>query len=745
MIRPCRWSPLLVLVAAPLLAASVSAAEPIRFARSPDISPDGRLVAFSYLGDIWLVDAGGGVARHLTMHEKHDFGPLFSPDGKWIAFSSNRHGAYDVFVVPVSGGRPTRLTFDAADDFATGWSSDSKTVLFTSGRVAEFPYRQEMFAVSVSGGQPVRVSAHEGRDGVYSPKNDMIAYVRGPGSWYRKGYRGSSNDDIWISNADGSNNRRITTFNGQDSYPMWSADGKALYYVSEVFGGPANVARTELAPGAAGPGKSPPQQITFHKEDSVRRARINASGEWIVYECGADLWLYNTASKANRKLNIEVYADDKTNPDRVTTFTSGATEYSISPDEKWVTVVVQGEIFLLSRGGGKAKRLTDSPAFDHSVAWSPDSKKILFLSDRNGYEDIYLLESDDAEHPELTKAHRFKAKQLTNTPEAEGGLMFTPDGKRVSFLRGGVLFTMNPDGADQKPLVKDGQVIDYEWSPDGKWLCYARMDDSFASELFIVPGTGPTPKDPARNVTRFANYNAGVTWSKSGNKLAFISQRKGNQPSAYVLSLNKPAAPGVPPPKDGEIDFDDVHLRVKQPSAMNVTECAISSDGSRIAFRGAQDGDDLWVATADGSSVTRLTTGNQRPTQIQWSRFFGNMIYFRDGAGNVRVASIGGGPGSAPAALSSIGFTAKMTVRDEDLFAEMFEQSWRLLNENFYDPRFHGVDWLRVRERYRPLVKHVVHKEDFYALVSLMFGELNASHLGIGGKTGTPDQPTAEQ
>src|SRR5262249_31671205 len=152
-------------------------------------------------------------------------------------------------------------------------------------------------------------------------------------------------------------------FNGQDSYPMWSADGKALYYVSEVFGGAANIVRVELAPGASGPGKSPPQQITFHKEDSVRRARINATGEWIVYECGADLWLYNTGTKANRKLNIEVYADDKSNTERMTTFTSGATEYSISPDEKWVTVVVQGEIFLVSRGGGKAKRLTDSPAF----------------------------------------------------------------------------------------------------------------------------------------------------------------------------------------------------------------------------------------------------------------------------------------------------------------------------------------------------------------------------------------------
>src|SRR5262249_21727725 len=171
--------------------ASAVHADPVRFARTPDISPDGKTVAFSYLGDIWLVDVNGGEARHLTMHEKHDFNPIFSPDGKWIAFSSNRHGQYDVFIVPVKGGRPKRLTFNSADYHPTGWSRDSQHVLFMSNRNVDLPGRAELFTVSINGGAVKQISAFEGREGTYSPKGDKIAYVRGPGLWYRKGYLGS--------------------------------------------------------------------------------------------------------------------------------------------------------------------------------------------------------------------------------------------------------------------------------------------------------------------------------------------------------------------------------------------------------------------------------------------------------------------------------------------------------------------------------------------------------------------------
>ncbi len=725
-------TPLLATFVAFLLASAGRAQEPIRFARMPDISPDGKLVAFSYLGDIWIVEAIGGVARPVTMHQAHDIAPVFSPDGRRLAFSSNRHGSYDVFVVPIEGGRPKRLTFDSASDLVSDWSPDGKTILFASTRSIDFPPSLELYTVPVEGGRVRRVTTADGKEGVFSPQGDQIAYVRGPGTWYRKHYHGSSNDDVWICNRDGTHHRQLTTTDCQDTSPMWSPDGQSIYYVTDC-GGVANIVCRDAA------GKRPIKQLTFH-DDAVRRARISRNGDWIVYECGADLWVLSTHDGNTRKLAIEVHADDKVNPEHTETFTQGASEFAVSRNEKHVAFVVHGQIFLMPIAGGKATRLTNSTAFDHGIAWSPDSKKIIFASDRGGQEDLYLLEPDDPEHRELVKAQKFKVKRLTNTPEAEIGASFSPNGKRVAFIRAGKLCTMKPDGTDQKVIVNDLQVIDYEWSPDSKWIAFARQDGSFASELYIMPADGCAPGTSPRNVSRYATYNAGVTWSNTGNKLAFLSQRRQTM-SMYVLSLQRPAAPGTS--ITSEIDWEDIHRRVRQPAAIPASEGAISMDGSKVAFRstGGSSGSDLWVANSDGSQVTRVTRGNLRPTQIQWSRRLSDLVYFRDGRGQLRMARVGSASSSEPAVVR---FKAKLTIRRDEEFQEMFEQSWRALRENFYDPKFHGANWEAIRLKYRPLVKHVALKEDLYALISLMMGELNASHLGIHGFLAMPEERTAE-
>jgi len=718
---------------------SAFAQEPIRFARTPDISPDGRLIAFSYLGDIWVVESIGGVARPVTLHEAHDVYPLFSPDGRSLAFASNRFGSYDVFVVPVGGGKPKRLTADSGTDVPVGWSPDGKDVLIVSGRATTYPTTTALYTVPATGGAVRPIGVPDVRDASIAPAGDRIAYVRGNGSWYRKGYRGSSNDDIWLANRDGTNHRRLTDFTGQDGAPMWSPDGKTLYYVTEQLGGPANVVRLDVSnPGAK------PDKLTAHTDESVRRARISGNGEWIVYECGADLFVVSTHGGSPRKLAIEVHADDKINTERSLTLSGGATEFRPAPDEKHAVLVLHGQLFLVPLPtGGKAVRLTHDVGFDHGVSWAPDGKKIVFASDRSGHEDLYILESDDADQKELAKATKFKATPLTKSPEAESAASFSPDGKRVAFIRAGQLWTLKPDGTDAKPLVSDVQVFDYEWSPDGKWVVYARIDGSYSSELYIVPADG---KEKPRNVTRYATFNGDVTWSNTGQKLAFVSRRRGST-SMHVLSLQRPAAPGA---TASDIDWDDIHLRVTRPTAQSADEGTISPDGTKVAFRsGEQGGGDLWVAGAEGREVQRLTTGNLRPRQITWSKRISGAIYFLDRTGALRIArpTVPGLPAALAAGSAEparVAFTAKLTFRRDEEFREMFAQSWRLVSENFYDPAYNGVDWTGVRAKYAGLVKHVALKEDLYALISLMLGELNASHLGIVGPTTPPEEVTAD-
>ncbi len=722
--------------------------EPVRMARTPDISPDGKQIAFTYLGDIWTVDSSGGLARPLTQHLAHDYYPRFSPDGKWVAFGSNRHGSYDVFVVPTRGGKPRRLTFDSASDVPAGWTPDSKQILFVSNRSTDYPGHFDLYSVPVEGGRVQRLTSTEAREGAYSPKGDQIAYSRGPGEWYRKGYRGSSNNDIWICDANGTNHRQFTTFPGQDNSPMWSLDGNTLYFVSEVFGTPANVVMQDIKD------KSKPVLVTadpagkpFHTLDAVRQARISANGETIVYECGADLWLVSTKPGSQpRKLAIEINTDDKTNPERTITFTQRATEFALSRDEQFIAFVVHGEIFMrpVLTSSTQTRRLTNNPANDHGIAWAPDSSKMVFISDRNGHEDLYLIEADDPERPRFTQAHTFKVKQLTNTADAESGVSFSPDGKRVTFLRSSRLWSMNPDGTDQKVLVDTPRIVDYEWSPDGRYIVFARVDGSFASELYIIPSAG----GEAKNVTRFATENIGVTWSGDGNRLAFLSHRRGTT-SLYVQSLQKDAAAGAPTSKD--IDFEDIHHRVRGVTNMEAREGAINSDGSHIAFASTSQGsDDLWVANVTTGSVMRVTTNNLKPTQITWSRLSPRLLFFRDRDGQIYLGNIppvttgssGSSSGSSPTAL--LPFRAKMIVNDSEQFLEMFDQSWRYLAEHFYDKHFHGADWKQVRERYRPLVKHVALKEDLFTLLYLMMGELNASHLGVSGSSSSPEEMTAD-
>ncbi len=296
----CHFRALAATLAAVFLtsAASGTRANPLR----PHAGhfPDGKSIAFSYLGDIWTVEAIGGVARPVTMHEAHDINPIFSPDGKQIAFSSNRYGSYDVFVVSAVGGKPQRLTFDSAPDMVTGWTPDGKGVVFSSPHdCVSVEHRMLRRAGRRRRGEETAAVRSEGSS-LLHPAATRSRSSAARGTWYRRGYRGSSNDDIWVSTADGKDTRRVTTFDGQDGVPMFSPDARKLFYVTENGSKPncANIVCQNLASDGSPVGTI--KRFTMHDDGTVRRARIERNGEWIVYELGADLWVVERGATFRR-------------------------------------------------------------------------------------------------------------------------------------------------------------------------------------------------------------------------------------------------------------------------------------------------------------------------------------------------------------------------------------------------------------------------------------------------------------
>jgi len=724
--------------------ATAQDSEPARFLRFPAFSPDGKQIAFSYMGDIWVAPAEGGKAIRLTVHPAHDIRPRFSPDGKWIAFNSNREGNYDIFLMPATGGRPKRLTYHSADDILGDWSPDGRWIVFSSNRDHRFA---QIYLLEVEMGYVRRLTSDETNlhSPTFSPDGRYIVFCRGGTSWWRKGYRGSANSEIWRlpitidgDRISAGKPERLTYYEGNDWFPMVSPDG-TLYFVSDRTG-VFNIWRM-LFNGTRDKGQgtreAKVEQVTNHA-DRVLYPNLSRDGKFIVYEHDFSLWVVPTKGGEPKRLTIFAPSDEPQNRLQRLTLTSQATEFALSPDGKQIAFVVRGEIFVVNvEKGGEAKRITDHPYRDFDIDWSPDSRKLAFISERDGNREVYIV---DVRTREL--------RRLTNTPDAaESNPEWSPTGNYVAFVRGPFgqqLCWVDVNTGEEKVVVEGPFIGEFAWSPDGRWICFNRRDPANnVTDLYIVPWNGGEPV----NVTRMPYWNGSVVWTKDGKNIVFRSNRTDDNVDIYVLPLERPkekldeeegeSEKKSQERKEGEkklpevkIDFTDIHKRIRRltTTVFNEGSFAVSPDSKTVVFVATPvDQPEIWSVPLEGGSLTRLASGVSA-SQLQFSPD-GNRIYFLSTGGTIRYLTRPAG------SLGSVNFTARLIVDRVVELQHMFDEGWRLLKEQFYDEKMHGVDWNAMREKYRPLIEHVAAKEDFYALVSMMLGELNASHLGIGGPT----------
>jgi tricorn protease len=703
--------------------------------RYPSLSPDGSKICFSYIGDLWTVPSTGGVATRLTINPALDGYPRWSPDGKWIAFVSSREGSYDIFLIPSDGGEARRLTQNSMGSFLNDWSPDGSKIIFTSARDTSVLQQYEIDVKTLI----VKTLTHDSmftRYGVYSPDGKSIAYDRSgvTAVWWRPRYHGSANFDIYTESLVTGKIQRITTYDGNDIWPMYSADGKSIYYVSDqLTPGSPNLVYIKI-------GESKPHILTHQQGDAIRYPCMSRNGKLIVYELGGNLYTVSSAGGASFKVPVIVRSDDQQNNIVHLDLNNGATEAEVSPDGKSLAIDVRGDIWTVpSEKGGEATRLTTNPANDFDFMWSPDSTHLAFVSDRKGNFGIYTIDAKTKEE-----------KVISEDQNDENMPHWSPDGKSIAFLRSGPqagLYVAAADGKTQPHQVapSDGNnlfnvgITDYSWSPDSKWLAFSRRDPTNTWDVWVVPAAG----GEEHNVTWYPGENVQPEWSSDGKYLVFLSSRDG-QDDVYALPLKKEKADdktdktekaqAAKQPVTVSIDFEDIENRAKRLTTQGVNSFELTPDGTTVVYIAALD---YWSVPIAGGTSARITSSKEGTGDPRFSTDSAKFWALGNG-GTLKMVTRAGG------AVTQIPFDASMFKDLREERKETFNEFWRLIKVGFYDPTMHGVDWNAMRKRYEPMLPSIATPEEFANLLSEMIGELNGSHSEVGPAPGPVFPQTAE-
>jgi tricorn protease len=695
-----------------LLLLTTWAAAEVKLLRHPDYH-NGK-VAFSYLGDIWVANEDGSNPQRLTVHKARDIYPRFSPDGKWIAFSSNRYGNYDVFVIPAEGGPAKQLTFHSANDLVVGWSADSKKIMFQSLRGLMYPGIPNLYEVPLAGGLEQAVPTDWGYWGSYSQDGSKLAFNRHPMVWWRQHYRGSYAADLWVMDVKA---RKFThladgDYKGNYFWPMYASDG-FIYFVSDRLPD-----ETHIKPGSRevlkstnniwkipeGGGKA--VQVTHHASGRLFFPSISSDGKTIVYEQDFAIWKLDLKTGKSTPIKINIVSDDKENSIETITVRNDTEGYDLSPSTKRAAVSVHGEIFTVATDRGDIQRVTQSFSREGGPAWSPDGKWIAFTSDKSGREEVWMAHEDSTSLKKLSEGDGEKSN-IQWAPDAKALIYSGSDHKLYRFDLDAVKATVIASG-------EAGNIQGARFSPDGKWVAYSRLDTDMRPHVYVVPSAGGSEKRVGNPDLLFSETSP--VWTPDGKRLIFLAglAQAGSATlrrsfvQLYSVSLAKEEknptdrgvddeeqaqaaekldrqrtaqARGEAPKPEVKIDFDGITRRSRQVSHLsdNITTAAVSPDSKTYAFVALADEDGRAVSTLytipeDGTQATAITTSSRSEgeeggaggfggRQIGSLRFSkdGRSIFFMEGEGLYSVdlgpaATAGSGGrsgGAAPAGTRS--------------------------------------------------------------------------------------------
>ncbi|HEY0050307.1 MAG TPA: DPP IV N-terminal domain-containing protein [Pyrinomonadaceae bacterium] len=733
----------------------------------PSLAPDRREIVFVSGGDIWSVPSGGGTAQMLVAHPATESRPLFSPDGKRLAFVSNRTGNGDIYVLNLETNDLSRLTFDDGSDNLDAWSRDGRWIYFSSSS-RDISGMSDIFRVSAAGGTPQQVSNDRYASEFYaapSPDGNSVAFTaRGiaNGQWWRKGRSHIDESEIWLKNGDGGY-EQLTQRGAKQLWTMWSADGSRIFYVSDRSG--AQNVWTQALKGQA-------RQLTNFTDGRVLWANISYDGKQIVFERNFKIWTLNADTGRASEIAINLRGLPAGTLTERVNLSSQIREIALSPDGKKISVVARGEIFAASsKDGGEATRVTNTVAPESFAAWSPDSRKLVYSSEREGRLQIFQYD--------------FAAETETNLTKSGDDFspVYSPDGKFIAFIRNArSLWIYDVNTKQERELCKlynDAPPLagkrTIAWSPDNKWLAfltYAPETRSYTN-VSVVSASGGA----AQPLSFIANSNSGsLSWSPDNSFILFDTNQRTEEgslaridlrlrtpkfredqfrdlfrqenpqdrprPSPSPSPLASPSPIASPTPEDtksNEIVFEDIRRRLSllRPG-VNVNGQIISPDGKTLLIlASAENQFNLYTMPLDelatDQSAKQITSTANFKSDAQFSPDSKEVYYIENGRVNVVTLE--------RREVRPLALNLEMNVNFAQEKMEIFKQGWRFLRDNFYDDKYHGADWNAVEKTYEPLVAGARTTDEMRRLMSLMVGELNASHLGVQGNPGFTATP----
>lgn len=764
-------------------AAGASAQVDARMFRYPAVSA--TQIAFVYAGDIWLVPRTGGTAVRLSSPRGEESFPRFSPDGKQIAYSAEYDGNTDVYVVPAAGGEPRRLTHHPMPDRVLGWAPDGTRVLFASSRESGRQRYNQFFLVGLDGGLPEKLPVPYGEFGSYSPDGRHFVYMpmsQDFRTWKR--YRGGWAPDIWTFDLQTFASKNLTNDPANDSQPMWR--GNTLYFMSDR--GPSqrsNIWAMDVASGKA-------RQVTQFTDFDITLPSMG--GDAIVFQAGGRLYLLDLATDKTAEVAVRVVTDEITLRPRTAKAEALIVHAAASPTGKRGVFEARGDVLTLPAEHGAIVNVTRSSGVaERFPTWSPDGKTVAYWSDRSGEYELTIRPADGlgAERKLTTLGPGFRY-----TPH------WSPDSRKLAFIDQAMrIFVHDLDAGKTTPVDRSPswiahgvlQAFRFTWSPDSRWLAYARPDASTWNGVICLYDTRG---GKAHQVTSGYLNDADPVFSPDGKYLFYASDRQfdpiygsfdntwtyANPTKLVVVPLRR----DVPSPlaarndaegKDEEKKKEEKKKEEKtkeekpeeQPAAEKTAEdkaadekagekkpanVEIDVDGfeRRAVVLPPAAGNYADLHAVDGKLLYRRRprTGASRDEKSP-------VVYFDfaereektilDDADGFEVTADGkklfvvnnrkfGFVDIKP----SQKFEKPMATADIEVpvdpraeWRQMFADTYRFERDYFYDPNMHGVNWTALRDRYAKLLEDAVTRWDVNFVIGEFIAELNASHTYRGG------------